>query len=240
MEFHPGKCQVLRVCKKKKPPIDIPYTLHGHTLEVVDHVKYLGVTIQGDLKWDKHITNVSNKANSSLAVLKRNVRIPSKSIKAAAYKALVRPHVEYCSTVWDPSAKYLQDRLEMVQRRSARWACNSYRSGPNSTGPSEMLRNLEWPPLLTRRTTARLCLLYKMANNLVLMPTRTLLVSYPYLTKNMPPHAFIPLDLLPVKQYFSNSFFPKTVNDWNLLPYNVATASSPEVFRTMQMQSGWG
>ena len=39
MEFHPGKCQVLRVTKKTKAKVvDISYTLHGLTLEVVDHV----------------------------------------------------------------------------------------------------------------------------------------------------------------------------------------------------------
>ena len=69
------------------------YILHGHTLEVVDHVKYLvGVTISGNLRWDKHIANCINKANLTLAVLKRNIRVPSKSVKSAAYKALVRPH----------------------------------------------------------------------------------------------------------------------------------------------------
>ena len=119
MQFHPEKCQVLRVTKKTKTnTIDASYTLHGHTLEVVDHVKYLGVTISGDLRWDKHISNVVNKANSTLAVLKRNVRVPSQSVKSAAYKALVRPHLEYCSPVWDPSTKKSKDKIEMVQRRS--------------------------------------------------------------------------------------------------------------------------
>ena len=196
---------------------------------------YLGVTISGDLKWYQHVTNITNKANSTLGILRRNVRIPSKAIKSAAYKALVRPHVEYCSTVWDPQTKHLQKKLEMVQRRSARWVCNSYRSGPNSTGPTEMIRDLDWPSLQVRRQIARLCLLYKMANRLVLMPTNTLLIPYPYLTKSMPPHAFTPLDLIPVKLYFSNSFLPKTVSEWNALPHSVAAAPSLEAFKASLM-----
>ena len=236
MKFHPDKCQVLRVSKKRHNVChNHTYTLHGHALEIVDNVKYLGVTISGNLKWDKHTTNIINKANSTLGILRRNVRIPSKSIKSAGYKALVRPHVEYCSTVWDPQTKHLQSKLEMVQRRSARWVCNSYRSGPNSTGPTEMIRDLDWPSLQTRRQIARLCLLYKMANRLVLMPTNTLLIPYPYSTKSMPPHAFTPLDLIPVKLYFSNSFLPKTVGEWNLLPHCVATAPSLEAFKASLM-----
>ena len=98
-----------------------------------------------------------------------------------------------------------------------------------------MIRDLDWPSLQTRRQIARLCLLYKMANRLVLMPTNTLLIPYPYSTKSMPPHAFTPLDLIPVKLYFSNSFLPKTVGEWNLLPHCVATAPSLEAFKASLM-----
>ena len=98
----------------------IEFHLHRLTLEVVDNVKYLGGTISCNLKWDVHVSHITNKANSNLAVLKRNVRVSSQSLKTAIYKALVRPHVEYCSTVWDPPTAHLTRKVEMVQRRSAR------------------------------------------------------------------------------------------------------------------------
>ena len=147
----------------------------------------------------EHAHYQHNKANSTLAVLKRNVRVSSKTLKAAAYKVLVRPHLEYCSSVWDPSTKKLSNQVEMVQRRSARWVYSNYRFGPNTTGPSKMISELEWPPLDTRRQNARLCLMYKMANNLVNTTYCSLLTPYPYATKNMPSHAFMPLDLTPSK-----------------------------------------
>ena len=82
----------------------------------------------------------SEQTNSTLAVLKRNVKVPSKEVKAAAYKALVRPHLEYASSVWDPpptadrKTKGLAEKVEMVQRSSARWVFSKYRYGPNTTG----------------------------------------------------------------------------------------------------------
>ena len=147
MQFHPEKCQVLRVSKKhKENNIQASYTLHGHTLEVVDDVKYLGVTISGDLKWNKHITGIVKKANSTLAVLKRNIQVPSQTIKSAAYKALIRPHLEYCSPVWDPNTAILKNKIEMVQRRSARWVYNYYKTGPDASfSPTTMLQQLNWP-----------------------------------------------------------------------------------------------
>ena len=41
MEFHPKKCQVLNITNKRKV-ITHPYSIHGHTLDVVDSAKYLG------------------------------------------------------------------------------------------------------------------------------------------------------------------------------------------------------
>ena len=237
MQFHPEKCQVLRVSKKTKAnTISHSYTLHGHTLEVVDNVKYLGVTLSGDLKWNKHVSNIVKKANSTLAMLKRNVRIPSKTVKSAAYTALVRPHLEYCSSVWDPSTKCLKDQIEKVQRRSARWVFNKYKQGPDiTTGPSKMISILGWPLLTTRRKIARLTFLYKMANKHVLMTYNSLLLPYPYLTKSMPAGAFayVPLDKMPHRVYYISSFLPNTVADWNLLPETLlATVTSPESFKT--------
>ena len=94
-----------------------------------------------------------------------------------------------------------------------------------------MIQDLEWPPLETRRQNARLCLMYKMANNLVNTSYYSLLTQYPYSTKNMPPHAFMPLDLAPRKQYFSSTYFPRTVQDWNSLPTSTAQAPSIEAFK---------
>ena len=74
MEFHPDKCQVLRVTNKKSANIiTYDYILHGQTLSVVSEVKYLGLTLSDDLKWDKHIGKAISKANSTMAVLRQNV-----------------------------------------------------------------------------------------------------------------------------------------------------------------------
>ena len=42
-----------------------------------------------------------------LVFIKRNLSSCTKDTKAAAYTALVRPAIEYCSSVWDPATKEL-------------------------------------------------------------------------------------------------------------------------------------
>ncbi len=102
MEFHPGKCQVLRVTRNRTHKIKSLYILHGHALEVVDTAKYLGVAITSDLSWNHHIANIKNKATSALSFLQRNMRVNTPKLKEGVDKTIVHPHLEYCSTVWDP------------------------------------------------------------------------------------------------------------------------------------------
>ena len=59
------------------------------------------------------------KANLSLGFLRRNLSSCPEGVKEAAYKAIVRPHVEYASSVWDPHFKKHIKQIEGVQRRAA-------------------------------------------------------------------------------------------------------------------------
>ncbi|KAI8492020.1 hypothetical protein Bbelb_303930 [Branchiostoma belcheri] len=101
MEFHPSKCVAMSVTRSRRPLVS-SYVLHGHTLATVQTVNYLGTTMSRDMAWDTHICNTVNKANRVLGFLRRNLKICSKRIKEKAYKAFVRPILDYASTVWDP------------------------------------------------------------------------------------------------------------------------------------------
>ena len=166
MKFHPDKCNVLTISKKRNP-IQSAYTLHGHPLEHVTSAKYLGCTITSDLKWGKRIEHICSKANGTLGFLKRNLNIANKGIKENAYKSLVRPTLDYACSVWDPYQANDKYRLDMVQRRAARYVTNRYH---NTSSVGDMINQLAWPSLEDRRREARLAMLYKMKNNLV---TRT-------------------------------------------------------------------
>jgi myo-inositol-hexaphosphate 3-phosphohydrolase len=62
MTFHPDKCSVLTITNKKNP-VKHNYLLHNHTLELVSSAKYLGITLQSDLKWTQHANNIVANAN---------------------------------------------------------------------------------------------------------------------------------------------------------------------------------
>ena len=47
-------------------------------------------------------------------------------VKEAAYKGLMRPVLEYESSVWDPHTHGLQKELEKVQNRAASFVTGNY------------------------------------------------------------------------------------------------------------------
>ena len=168
MEFNPSKCQVLHISRARQQ-IHSQYTLHGEILESVDCVRYLGVSITNDLCWNTHINQITSKANRTLGFVKRNVRTTNQSVKELAYKTLVRPRVEYVSTVWSPYIKQNIQKIEMVQRSAARWVSNSYSTYDSV---SAMLSNFGWRSLEYRRNDSRLAMFYKIQYGLVAVPCR--------------------------------------------------------------------
>ena len=123
------------------------YTLHGQALETVDSAKYLGVTISQDLNWNNQINSITAKANRTLGFNKRNVKTKTEAIKEVAYKTLVRPQAEYAYSVWSPHIKQNKNKIEMTQRRAARWVKNNYFPYESI---SNMLDDLGWRSLENR------------------------------------------------------------------------------------------
>ena len=228
MEFHPGKCEVISITRKRNPQIH-GYTIHGHQLRHVSCVKYLGLTVSADLRWNRHVDKVVAKSSNTLNFLRRNLRIRNTRVKAQAYKSLVRPLLEYSCTAWDPYTKQLINKLEMVQHRAARFALDRYH---HTDSVSAMLKSLSWPTLAQRRLQCRLSMFYKIHYDLVAVDSGRFLVpkrhTSPTRTENSLAYN-IPQSRT---EYHRNSFFPRTVRSWNLLPNSVVCSTSLETFKS--------
>ena len=73
MRFQPVKCNMMQLTRKHLNKIQASCTLEGAVLENVDNIKYLGVTITYDLRWNTHISNIYTKANRTLGFLRRTL-----------------------------------------------------------------------------------------------------------------------------------------------------------------------
>ena len=143
------------------------------------------------------IQNITTSASRSLGFLKRNIRSQNPALRKMAYKTLVRPLEEYSSSVWSPYTKSNVDKLEMIQRRAARWTSNNYSPYASVT---EMLQSLGWRSLEQRRSDSRLCLFYK--------------IIYGPVAIDMPPYAVHPFENT---QEFTSPWLPSDSNYCRLL-----------------------
>ena len=225
MEFHPGKCQLLKITNKINP-INTIYHIQNIPISETDSAKYLGVVIDSNLHWRKQYSHVIKKCNSTLAFLKRNLRNSPMFIKEKCYKTLVRPKIEYACSIWDPHHQNHIDDIEKVQKRAARFVTNNYTM---ETGNSKLnLDKLEWPTLEERRLQTKLVTFQKCrlkeidipTDHLTLKTRRTRLggdgPTYQRLFSDIDSHIY--------------SFFPHTLLLWNYLPPEVRTSTDINYF----------
>ena len=85
------------------------------------------------------------KAKRTLGFLRRNLPACPQEVKESAYKGVARPVLEYGSSFWDPSSILLQEELEKVQKRAARFVKGNYIYETGSM--PGILEQLKWESL---------------------------------------------------------------------------------------------
>ena len=220
MELNPSKCQVVHITTRSRRPINTSYAMHGQVLDSVDSARYLGVDIKLDLNFTQHINRTTSNASKSLGYLKRKKLTKHLDIREAAYKTIVRPQVEYASTVWSPSTKRIYRRLK--------WFREGQLDG-QKFGVAQMQNELELRSLEQRRADARVIMFFfKIVHGLVAIP----LPSYFEQPSRMTRHSH-PLALCQIHtsvNYYKYSFFPAAVVYWNKLPCSVVTLPTLDQF----------
>jgi hypothetical protein len=224
MEFNVKKCSVMHLSRKRQK-MSSHYFMNGVQLKPTNCATYLGVEIQDDLGWGKHIDKITGNASRTLGLIRRNLWGCSKQTKSLAFTSLVRPQIEYACTVWDPYLIKHVRKLDMIQRRGARFVVADYRY---TSSPSEMINKLQWPSLTLRRQTARLGLLYKAIHGAASIPLDGLQKPIRATRKS---DSLSYINLCTRSDSYKYSFFPRTIVDWNNLPYSVRSSSSVDSFK---------
>ena len=122
LRFNPLKCKVLHIDKNDNPMKD--YFIDGVKLTTVESECDLGVLTNSTLDWSDNVKDSIAKANRMIGWISRNVIDRSREVMLLVYKALIRPHVEYCVQIWTPTARQGNWptilALEKVQRKFTR------------------------------------------------------------------------------------------------------------------------
>ena len=179
------------------------------------------------MEWNKHIHQITAAANRTLTFVRRNLYSCPQHIKKSAYTTLVRPLLEYPSSVWDPHTKTLVNKIEMVQRRAARFCHNDYKTIEKGC-VSGMIRKLNLVPLNVRRTNKRLTIYHKAINGHLALSIGHI---QPVLrrTRHLNGKAYNTIHTS--KDCYKYYFFPRTTKYWNSLTDKIATIKEPQKFK---------
>ena len=145
------------------------YTLVGQILANVWFIKYLGITISEYLSWSLHVSDITNKANSSLAFLRHILKSCPQSLKELAYISMVHSILEYICPIWDPHLSGDIDKLKRVQRLATWFIKLDYNF---TSSIIAMLNEVGWDSLEERQQKVRLGLFFKWYMGMLLSQLR--------------------------------------------------------------------
>ena len=96
------------------------YEMGGTILSITVKEKYLGVTMKANMKVSEQCRIAASKGYQVLGMIRRNITYKDKSLIVTLYKAIVRPHLEYCIHAWSPCIRKGIYMLEQIQRRATK------------------------------------------------------------------------------------------------------------------------
>ena len=85
-----------------------------------NEVDLLGITLDSELKFDKHINNICTKANRKLTILGRMSKYLSENKNKILYKAFFESQFKYCPLVWMCHSRQANARINRLHERALR------------------------------------------------------------------------------------------------------------------------
>ena len=98
--------------------------LNGNKIERVTQFNYLGLILQANLSWNKHISHISLKVSKTIGILNRLKSIYPRKVLLTLYNTLILPHFNYCILSWG-SVLRENHQLHLLQKKAIRIITNS-------------------------------------------------------------------------------------------------------------------
>ena len=161
LKFNKNKCKILHIGKKNPKNKYFIGTEDDKTeLEVTELEKDLGILIDPNLDFKKHIKTIVKKASYINYKILKNLTYRDSNILVPLFKTLVRPILEYGNSVWANGLKKYKTLVENVQRKFTKHIKNL-----TNTPYEERLKLIKLPSLEYRLIRGDMIQVYKIANN---------------------------------------------------------------------------
>ena len=223
--FNTDKCKVVHIGRTNQ---QLSYTMldnqnERHRLMSSVIEKDLGIFVDNKLSFDQHIQSIVKKANSLVGLIRRSFTYLDERAFCTIFKAIVRPLLEYCNSIWYPSLAYHIDEIEHVQRRATKLVPSL------SLLPyHERLTRLKLPSLQYRRLRGDMIETYKLITKKYSINPSTFFIFAEGPTRGHPYKIAKPRSQTSIRHHF---FTNRIINSWNGLTNEIVSSTSVNVFK---------
>ena len=138
-------------------------TLNNIPIVKVSSTKFLGVTLDESLNWQRHNTHITNMVSKYSGILFRLKHTLSPRILFSLYTSLVLPHLHYCNIIWADSNNCNLNSIHVKQKRIIRLCSNSHYLAHSTP----LFANLKTLTIYDIHRLQKAIFMYKFANNML-------------------------------------------------------------------------
>ena len=123
INLNADKTKLMVFTRERKEQVKI--TLDGETIEPTDDTQFLGATVQSDMRWNKHISEIETRMSQRIGKLRlmraKGVR---PQILLFLYKTMIRRIATYAAAAWINAPEYQIQRIQLQQNKALRVCFN--------------------------------------------------------------------------------------------------------------------
>ena len=225
LTFNPCKSKVMHVGRTNQR---IQYSLldtagERHSLSHSDLEKDLGIYVDDMLSFDHHIETTVKKANNVVGLVRRTFVFLDEKTFCLIFKAVIRPLLEYCNSIWHPHLSRHVKEIESVQRRATKLIPSL-----KHLSYSERLRKLKLPSLQFRQLRGDMIETYKIISHKYDINPSTFFSLSASTTRG---HSFKLTKLRSNSSIRLHFFTNRVINSWNSLTEEIVTSPTTNTFK---------
>ena len=255
MTFHPDKCKAMAITNKfldyPLPFYEFWYHLDDKLLNYVDFEKDLGISIDHKLCWTKHCETVIEKATKQFNLLRRTCYyMKNSNQRRLLYLTLVRSLFEHCCQIWSPQNPTSLVMFNKLQKRAVKWILKEQMESYSNIEFLSKQKELDILPMEFKFLFSDLTLFFQIVNkdvNIELPYYICKIESQDVLKvtrssqaiKNNVDNLTFKCKIKPKIKCFQDSYFVRTLNRWNEVPYEIRSSDSLDKFKCLLKEHLW-
>ena len=226
LKLNDNKTELMLVTSKRTKHLhNLPtsITIGNAQISLKQSVRKLGLTLDGHLNMNEHVSNIAGTCYFELRRLASNRRFLTSTATTTLVSAFALTRIDYCSSLLFGSTLEVTSHLQRIQNYAARVIMRL----PKSSSITIHLKSLHWLPVKVRSTYKIACLCYHchsstapshVTDMLHKNPLHTRSSSYTMPLLNRPAHSKATLG--------DRSFSFASSSVWNSIPNDVRCAPS--------------